>query len=156
MNPANWLTLRRSVRFSDTDAAGVVHFQALLGWAHQAWEESLERYGLAAGTIFPGGREGMPGIALPIVHCDADFRAPLQMGDVVSIQLEPKRLDRGSFEVVSRYRLGENEVARGCPPGFRGRWSPQPGRSAPGFPPRPDGPSPAGPENALPPRHRCR
>ena len=72
MNPANWLTLQRSVRFSDTDAAGVVHFQALLGWAHQAWEESLERYGLAAGTIFPGGREGMPGIALPIVHCDAD------------------------------------------------------------------------------------
>ena len=33
---------------------------------------------------------------------------------MVSIQLEPKRLDRGSFEVVSRYRLGENEVARGC------------------------------------------
>ena len=114
MNPANWLTLRRSVRFSDTDAAGVVHFQALLGWAHQAWEESLERYGLAAGTIFPGGREAIPSIALPIVHCDADFRAPFQMGDVVLIQLEPKRLDRGSFEVVSRYLLGDNEVARGC------------------------------------------
>ena len=114
MNPNRWLTLRRSVRFSDTDAAGVVHFQALLGWAHQAWEESLERYGLAAGTVFPGGREGMPDIALPIVHCDADFRGPLQMGDLVSIQLEPKRLDRGSFEVVSRYRLDENEVARGC------------------------------------------
>ena len=114
MNPGNWLTLRRSVRFSDTDAAGVVHFQVLLGWAHQAWEESLERYGLEAGIIFPGGREGTPGIALPIVNCNADFRAPLHMGDVVSIQLEPKRLDRGSFEVVSRYRLDENEVARGC------------------------------------------
>ena len=114
MNPANWLTLHRSVRFSDTDAAGVVHFQALLGWAHQAWEESLERYGLAAGTIFPGGRERAPGIALPIVHCDADFRAPLHMGDRVSIELEPKRLDRGSFEVMSLYLLGENEVARGC------------------------------------------
>ena len=110
----SWLTLQRRVRFSDTDAAGVVHFQVLLGWAHQAWEESLELYGLAAGTIFPGGREDQPCIALPIVHCDADFRAPLQMGDVVSIQLEPRRLDRGSFEVVSRYRLDENEVARGC------------------------------------------
>ena len=114
MNPGNWLTLCRSVRFSDTDAAGVVHFQVLLGWAHQAWEESLERYGLEAGIIFPGCREGTPGIALPIVHCNADFRAPLHMGDVVSIQLEPKRLDRGSFEVVSRYMLGDNEVARGC------------------------------------------
>ena len=114
MNPANWLTLQRSVRFSDTDAAGVMHFQALLGWAHQAWEESLERYGLEAGSIFPGGREKPPGVALPIIHCSADFRAPLQMGDVVSIRLEPKRLDRGSFEVVSRYHLGEREVARAC------------------------------------------
>ncbi|QNI98614.1 thioesterase family protein [Synechococcus sp. RS9902] len=114
MTSAPWLELSRTVRFSDTDAAGVMHFQQLLGWCHQAWEESLERFGLPAGTIFPGGREGTPGIALPIVHCDAEFRAPLQMGDVVLIQLEPKRLDRGSFEVVSRYLLGENEVARGC------------------------------------------
>ena len=114
MNPANWLTLQRSVRFSDTDAAGVVHFQALLGWSHQAWEESLERYGLAAGTIFPGGRDETPAVALPIVHCEADFRAPLQMGDVMSIVLEPKRLDRGSFEVVSRFLLDDHEVARAC------------------------------------------
>ena len=114
MTSAPWLELSRTVRFSDTDAAGVMHFQQLLGWCHQAWEESLERFGLPAGTIFPGGREETPGVALPIVHCDADFRAPLQMGDLVSIGLEPKRLDRGSFEVVSRYLLGENEVARGC------------------------------------------
>ena len=114
MNAYPWLEIHRTVRFSDTDAAGVMHFQALLGWAHQAWEESLERYGLEAGSIFPGGRETPPGVALPIIHCSADFRAPLQMGDVVSIQLEPKRQDQGSFEVVSRYHLNEREIARAC------------------------------------------
>ena len=56
MTSAPWLELSRTVRFSDTDAAGVMHFQQLLGWCHQAWEESLERFGLPAGSVFPGGR----------------------------------------------------------------------------------------------------
>jgi hypothetical protein len=34
------------VHFSDTDAAGVMHFQHLLGWCHQAWEDSLEQFGI--------------------------------------------------------------------------------------------------------------
>ena len=87
----SWLTLQRRVRFSDTDAAGVVHFQQLLGWCHQAWEESLERFGLEAGSVFPGGRGDAPTVALPIVHCHADFRAPLQVGDALTIRLSPQR-----------------------------------------------------------------
>ena len=75
MTSAPWLELSRTVRFSDTDAAGVMHFQQLLGWCHQAWEESLERFGLPAGSVFPGGRGEQPSVALPIVHCHADFRA---------------------------------------------------------------------------------
>ena len=71
MTSATWLELSRTVRFSDTDAAGVMHFQQLLGWCHQAWEESLERFGLPAGSVFPGGRGEQPSVALPIVHCHA-------------------------------------------------------------------------------------
>ena len=48
MTSAPWLELSRTVRFSDTDAAGVMHFQKLLDWCHQAWEESLECFGLPA------------------------------------------------------------------------------------------------------------
>ena len=114
MKANDWLQLSRTVRFSDTDAAGVVHFQAILGWCHQAWEESLERYGLNAETIFPGGRNGQPSIALPIVHCDANFKAPLLMGDALTIRLEPQRLDLGSFEVVSHILRNEQDVAGGC------------------------------------------
>ena len=110
----SWLKIERRVRFSDTDAAGVVHFQHILGWCHQAWEESLEDYGLAAGTIFPGSRQENPTIALPIVHCEAFFQAPLQIGDLISIVLEPKRIDLGCFEVRSRFKLGEQQVAQSC------------------------------------------
>ena len=110
----SWLKLERRVRFSETDAAGVVHFQHILGWCHQAWEESLECYGLAAGIIFPGSRQDDPTIALPIVHCEAVFQAPLKVGDAIDIVLEPKRIDQSCFEVKSRFKLGEQQVAQGC------------------------------------------
>ncbi|MEY3545364.1 MAG: hypothetical protein RLZZ247_1521, partial [Cyanobacteriota bacterium] len=34
MNPESWLLLCRTVRFGDTDAAGVMHFPQLLHWCH--------------------------------------------------------------------------------------------------------------------------
>jgi len=52
-------------------------------------------------------------VALPIVHCSADFLAPLVCGDPLAIQLEPERLDPGCFAVRYRFRRGEREVARG-------------------------------------------
>ena len=100
------------MRFGDTDAAGVMHFHQLLRWCHEAYEESLERFGLAAGDVFP--RPGqLPAVALPIVHCSADFLAPLACGDPLAIQLEPLRLDPGAFEVHYSFRSGDRSVARG-------------------------------------------
>ena len=65
MDPDSWLLLCRTVRFGDTDAAGVMHFHQLLRWCHEAYEESLERFGIAADEIFPApGRT--PAVALPI------------------------------------------------------------------------------------------
>ena len=44
---------RSVVRFGETDAAGVMHFQQLLRWCHEAYEESLERFGLEPAALFP-------------------------------------------------------------------------------------------------------
>jgi 1,4-dihydroxy-2-naphthoyl-CoA hydrolase len=119
-----WLLLHRTVRFGDTDAAGVMHFHQLLHWCHAAYEESLESFGIAPACVFPvpsaerpAGLEP-PAAALPIVHCSADFRRPLVCGDPLEIELEPVRLDPGSFEVrycFRRVRAGEEalEAARG-------------------------------------------
>jgi 1,4-dihydroxy-2-naphthoyl-CoA hydrolase len=111
MNPDDWLLLCRTVRFGDTDAAGVMHFHQLLRWCHEAYEESLERYGIPATTIFPSPASA-PAVALPIVHCSADYQRPLLCGDPLAIQLEPRRLDPGCFELQVRFRRGEEPVAR--------------------------------------------
>ena len=38
MEATNWLRLERTVRFGDTDAAGVIQFHQLLRWCHEAYE----------------------------------------------------------------------------------------------------------------------
>jgi 1,4-dihydroxy-2-naphthoyl-CoA hydrolase len=112
MDPTSWLLLCRTVRFGETDAAGVMHFHQLLRWCHEAYEESLERFGIPAGAIFPGPGH-TPEVTLPIVHCAADFRQPLRCGDPLAIALSPERRDPGGFAVHYRFRRDGEEVARG-------------------------------------------
>jgi 1,4-dihydroxy-2-naphthoyl-CoA hydrolase len=111
MDSDSWLLLCRTVRFGDTDAAGVLHFPRLLDWCHQAYEESLERFGLAASEIFPSPHHS-PAVALPVVHCQADFLAPLVVGDPLNIRLEPRRLDPGSFELQYCFFKEQQPAAR--------------------------------------------
>lgn len=112
MQPNTWLQLQRSVRFGDTDAAGVMHFSQLLYWCHQAYEESLEHFGLPAAEIFPTPAT-RPAIALPIVHCSADFHRPLICGDALTVKLAPERLDPGCFDVRYHFERGDQVVAHG-------------------------------------------
>ena len=107
---AGWLQLSRNVRFGDTDAAGVVQFHQLLRWCHEAYEESLERFGIAAALIFPTPGADLA-IAVPIVHCSADYRAPLVCGDQLAIDLEPQRCTAEMFEV--RYRISRRQPSPG-------------------------------------------
>jgi len=110
MGSDDWLVLCRTVRFGDTDAAGVMHFQQLLRWCHEAYEESLERFGITAPEIFPVP-ERSPETALPIVHCSADFLRPLVCGDPLAIALEPRRIDPGCFELSYRFSSNGTPVA---------------------------------------------
>jgi 1,4-dihydroxy-2-naphthoyl-CoA hydrolase len=100
------------VRFGDTDAAGVMHFHQLLRWCHVAYEESLERFGVPAGALFPGPGQ-TPAVALPIVHVSADFLRPLICGDPLAIELRPLQRDGGSFEIRYRFLHDGQEAATG-------------------------------------------
>ena len=115
MNQASWLELERHVRFGDTDAAGVMHFHQLLRWCHEAWEESLERYGVAAAVVFPGCRdqEHRPQIALPVIHCEADFVRPVHGGDQLCLTLKPERINPGCFEVKTAFTVLGDKVGNG-------------------------------------------
>ena len=92
-----------------------MHFHQLLRWCHEAWEESLDLYGVADAAVFPGGRgqAQWPKVALPIAHCSADFLRPIHGGDHLTVQLKPVRLDPCTFEVRSVFMLESQPVARG-------------------------------------------
>jgi 1,4-dihydroxy-2-naphthoyl-CoA hydrolase len=110
MKSSDFLLLCRSVRFGETDAAGVMHFLQLLRWCHEAYEESLEKFGVSPADLFP--RPGLYlELLLPIVHCSADYLAPLSCGDPLAIQLEPHLLDGSSFEVNYRFNSAGLSVA---------------------------------------------
>jgi 1,4-dihydroxy-2-naphthoyl-CoA hydrolase len=122
MRPEDWLLLCRTVRFGETDAAGVMHFHHLLRWCHEAYEESLERFGIPAAEIFPrrspvgeapAPAGAMRAPALPIVHCSADFLRPLRVGDPLAIALRPELLDPGCFDVHYTFSSAGEAVARG-------------------------------------------
>lgn len=121
MRPEDWLLLCRTVRFGETDSAGVMHFHHLLRWCHEAYEESLERFGIPAAQIFPrhplvagvsAQDEDFQTLALPIVHCSADFLRPLRVGDPLTIALRPELLDPGCFDVHYRFTSAGEAVAR--------------------------------------------
>ena len=110
-DPPPWLLIRRTVRFGETDPAGVVHFHHLLRWCHEAYEESLARFGVANEDVF-----SHPRAALPIVYCQAQYHRPMHHGDALLVRLGCRRLDSASFQVhydVHRDQPNQQVVATG-------------------------------------------
>jgi 1,4-dihydroxy-2-naphthoyl-CoA hydrolase len=89
-----------------------MHFHQLLRWCHEAYEESLEIFGISPAQLFP--RPGLElELLLPIVHCSADYLAPLSCGDPLAIALLPKALNAHSFEVSYSFSSRGEAVAVG-------------------------------------------
>ena len=107
-NPREWLCLKRTVRFGETDSAGVVHFLELLRWCHETWEASLEKHGVVLQEIFPTNQinTSQLDVALPVVHCEANYFQPLYVGDTINIELNPEKISDSSF--VLRFKFKKN------------------------------------------------
>ena len=107
-DPREWLCLKRTVRFGETDAAGVVHFLELFRWCHETWEASLEKYGVVLQEIFPTNQinTSQLDVALPVVHCEANYFLPLYVGDTINIELNPEKINDSSF--VLRFKFKKN------------------------------------------------
>lgn len=91
-------THTRTVRFQDTDAAGVVYFANVLAMCHEAYEESLAVFGVNLRGFFRSAE-----IVIPIVHARVDFLYPIYCGDHLSIHMTPQQLREDSFEI--HYRI---------------------------------------------------
>ncbi|MGB3695490.1 MAG: thioesterase family protein [Spirulinaceae cyanobacterium] len=95
----------RTVRLSDTDAAGVVYFANALVMCHEAYEESLLNAGINFQELVKSSTT-----VLPIVHSSVDFFLPMFCGDRLLIQLTPQLLKESEFEVA--YQIFPTEAEK--------------------------------------------
>lgn len=86
------------VRFSEVDAAGILFFSRVFEIAHHAYEDWLAARGLPIGERMARGDW-----VLPLVHAEADYRAPLRLGDRVRIEVSVERV--GGASLTMRFEL---------------------------------------------------
>ncbi|WP_066380102.1 acyl-CoA thioesterase [Anabaena sp. CA = ATCC 33047] len=96
-------TYHRTIRFQDTDAAGVVYFANILSICHEAYEESLAISGINIQQFFTH-----PKVAFPIVHASVDFFRPIFCGDKLLISLIPQKISLEKLEIT--YEIYSDDV----------------------------------------------
>lgn len=101
----------RTVRFQDTDAAGVVYFANVLAICHEAYEASLSASGIQLRFFFTN-----PDVAIPIVSASVDFFSPLFCGERLTIELSPAPLTDSKFEINYQIFVSEDidKIAARC------------------------------------------
>ena len=93
------------VHMADTDAAGVLYFVRQFDLAHRAYEALFATAGLPLGAIIAEGS-----FALPLVHCEGDYRRPLRLGDPLRIAVIVDTLSERSFVLRFVVHRGEEVV----------------------------------------------
>ena len=96
-----------TVRFQDTDAAGVVYFANILRICHEAYEVSLAASGINLKSFFTN-----PSVAFPIVHTNVDFLRPMYCGDNLMISLLAEKIGLDKFEITYEIIIDEVVVAK--------------------------------------------
>ena len=99
-------TITRRVEFSETDAAGIVHFANFyryMEYAEHAFFRSLGR-SIADAEL---------DIGWPRVHSHCDFKKPLKFEDEIEIHLLVSAKTSKSITYQFRFSTGGTEVARG-------------------------------------------
>jgi 1,4-dihydroxy-2-naphthoyl-CoA hydrolase len=98
---------QRTVRFQDTDAAGVVYFANVLVICHEAYEASLEAVDINLKNFFTS-----PAVAFPIVHANVDFLRPMYCGDHLEITVAPQKIGLDKFEIFYEVTVKNVLVAK--------------------------------------------
>lgn len=95
------------VGLAEVDAAGVIFFPRLFERAQQLTEAWLESLGYGLGEMFRCGD-----FLLPVVRADAEYSAPMRLGDQVSAELRVVHLGNSSLKLAADYCTAEGLRAR--------------------------------------------
>jgi 4-hydroxybenzoyl-CoA thioesterase/acyl-CoA thioester hydrolase len=98
----------RRVEFSDTDAAGIVHFVAFFRYMEQAEHDLLRSVGLSVVTHDANGV-----MSWPRVSAKCDFRLAARFEDVIQIEVRIARLGERSITWQHRFVRDGVELAVG-------------------------------------------
>jgi 1,4-dihydroxy-2-naphthoyl-CoA hydrolase len=83
------------VRMHDTDMAGILYFARQFRFAHDALEDFIDSLGLSFDQIFR-----LEHYVFVIVHAEADYLAPLHVGDKIDVELWISSIGNSSFTVL--------------------------------------------------------
>ncbi|MBU0743298.1 acyl-CoA thioesterase [bacterium] len=96
-----------TVRLRDTDAAGVIYFTSLLVFAHETFERYLDACERPLGRQLAEDDD-----LLPIVHCEADYRRGVTVGDRLTVEMAVDAIGESSFTLAYTLRRNGDEVGR--------------------------------------------
>jgi 4-hydroxybenzoyl-CoA thioesterase len=89
----SWWSVRKIIRFSHCDPAGIVYYPRYFDLLHEAKEDWLrDAVGVGLPALIGTRRQG-----LPIVRLETDFFAPSRMGDEVDVAVGVARIGGASL-----------------------------------------------------------
>ncbi|MBX9923749.1 MAG: acyl-CoA thioesterase [Rhabdochlamydiaceae bacterium] len=97
----------RSVYLKETDATGVIYFTSLFQYALEAFESYLHSKNFSLSEVFDKG------YLMPIVHAEADYKAPLRVGNLIAIHLAISHVGVKSFSMSSQIELTSTKQIAG-------------------------------------------
>ena len=80
------------VHFSETDPAGILFFSRVFEICHHAFEAFLAERGFPLARVLTS-----VDWLLPLVHAEADFAAPIRLGDTLLVEVTVERMGAGSI-----------------------------------------------------------
>lgn len=93
-----------TVNLRDTDAFGLIYFTEQLNYCSEAFQAFLRERGAAMSA------DANP-FVLPVVHCESDFIAPLNLNDRVRVTIDS--IKTGSSSITVHYSLFKSEQTVG-------------------------------------------
>lgn len=100
--------ISRTVEFSDTDMAGIVHFANFFRYMEAAECAYLRACGLSVVTEWEGQK-----VSFPRVSASCDFLAPIRFQDVIEISVQIDKVGRSSVTYAFEVFKGDVVAARG-------------------------------------------
>jgi len=83
------------VRMNDTDMAGILYFANQFRFVHDAWEDFVEKENISFKKVLHEEN-----FLFVIVHAEADYFAPLDIGDKLEIHVSVETIGNSSFTML--------------------------------------------------------